>query len=209
MNKEQVCREKTASNTEQVGSLQAEIDRIATEIEKLTPTQKDNTEHKIFARLLSLEHMDKPLVDSLVKSVKIYLGGKIQVVWNFSCFHDIMISDEGDSSNAEVSNRVWLYYCSDAGWEELNRVRDGVTDCASKMGLTVIGESFDNAGFSITAKGFKEMQRAVRQGRVDKVIVPTLDGVSKTTNAYRAFEKAILKRDIKFYDMHGNLIIGE
>lgn len=202
-------REKTASNTEQVGSLQAEIDRIATEIEKLTPTQKDNTEHKILARLLSLEHMDKPLVDSLVKSVKIYLGGKIQVVWNFSCFHDIMISDEGDSSNAEVSNRVWLYYCSDAGWEELNRVRDGVTDCASKMGLTVIGESFDNAGFSITAKGFKEMQRAVRQGRVDKVIVPILDGVSKTTNAYRAFEKAILKRDIKFYDMHGNLIIGE
>ena len=136
------------------------------------------------------------------------MGGKIQIEWKFSCFHDIM-NLNGDSSTAEVSNRVWLYYCSDDGWEELNRVRDGVTDCASKMGLTVIGESFDNAGFSITAKGFKEMQRAVRQGRVDKVIVPTLDGVSKTTNAYRAFEKAILKRDVKFYDMHGNLIIGE
>ena len=39
-------------------------------------------------------------------------------------------------------------------------------------------------------------------------IVPTLDGVAKTTNAYRAFEKAILKRNVKFYDMHGNLIIG-
>jgi hypothetical protein len=113
-----------------------------------------------------------------------------------------------DSSTAEVSNRVWLYYCSDDGWEELNRMRTGVMDCASRMSLTVIGESFDNAGLSITAKGFKEMQRAVRQGRVDKVIVPTLDGVAKTTNAYRAFEKAILKRNVKFYDMHGNLIIG-
>ena len=151
--------------------------------------------------------MDKPLVDSLIKSVKISLGGKIQIEWKFSCFHDIMNLND-DSSTAEVSNRVWLYYCSDDGWEELNRMRTGVMDCASRMSLTVIGESFDNAGLSITAKGFKEMQRAVRQGRVDKVIVPTLDGVAKTTNAYRAFEKAILKRNVKFYDMHGNLIIG-
>lgn len=31
----------------------------------------------------------------------------------------------------------------------------------------------------------------------------------KVEHSFRAFEKAILKRDIKFYDMHGNLIIGE
>lgn len=200
-------REKSATNTEHINSLQAETDSIAAEIEKLSPTQNDNTEHKLLARLLALEHMDKPLVDSLIKSVKISLGGKIQIEWKFSCFHDIMNLND-DSSTAEVSNRVWLYYCSDDGWEELNRMRTGVMDCASRMSLTVIGESFDNAGLSITAKGFKEMQRAVRQGRVDKVIVPTLDGVAKTTNAYRAFEKAILKRNVKFYDMHGNLIIG-
>ncbi len=77
------------------------------------------------------------------------------------------------------------------------------------MGLSVIGESFDNAGLSITATGFTEMQRAVRQERVDKVIVPTLEGVSKNTETYASLERAILKRKVKLYDMHGNLIIGE
>ncbi len=43
-------------------------------------------------------------------------------------------------------------------------------------------------GSVLPQKGFKKKcKRAVRQGRVDKVIVPTLDGVAKTTNAYRAF----------------------
>ncbi len=48
------------------------------------------------------------------------------------------------------------------------------------------------------------MPRAVRGRKL-----PTLDGVSKTTNAYRTFEKTIIKCKIKFYDMHGNLMIGD
>lgn len=74
--------------------------------------------------------------------------------------------------------------------------------------MRVVGDSNDNAGLSLTATGFKEMQRAVRQGSVNAVIVPTLDGISKTTEVYTSFERGIRKRKVKLYDMHGNLIIG-
>lgn len=160
-----------------------------------------------------LEKLDKQLIDCLVKSVEIYSGGKIHVAWKFSYFCDIMKSEESqtesDVSKMEISNRVWLYYCSADGWDKLNLTRQRIADCARKMGLSVVGESFDNAGISITATGFKEMQRAVRQGRVDKIIVPTFEGVSKTTEAYAALERAIIKRKVKLYDMHGKLIIGK
>ena len=108
----------------------------------------------------------------------------------------------------ETSNRVWPYYCSDEGLEKLNSIRQAVSECAKQLGLRVVGDSNDNAGLSLTANGFKEMQRAVRQGSVNAVIVPTLDGISKTTEVYTSFERGIRKRKVKLYDMHGNLIIG-
>lgn len=49
-------------------------------------------------------------------------------------------------SKMEISNRVWLYYCSDEGWKKLNDVRLAVSECAEKLGLKVGGDSFDNAG---------------------------------------------------------------
>lgn len=205
-------RTQTTANTDKVMSLREEIEKLSAEVETLTPDTDVKTERRLLKRLLTLEKLDKALVDCLVKTVEIYSGGKIHVVWKFSYFCDIMNSaksqTEADVSKTEISNRVWLYYCSADGWDKLNEIRQRVSDCASKMGLSVIGESFDNAGISITATGFKEMQRAVRQGRVDKVIVPTLEGVAKTTEAYAALERAILKRKVKLYDMHGNLIIG-
>lgn len=162
--------------------------------------------------MLSIEKLDKALVDCLVKSVTIYLEGKIHIEWKFSYFCDIMNNKDGrtadDVPEMEISNRVWLYYCSDEGWEKLNDVRQAVSECAEKLGLKVVGDSFDNAGLSLTANGFKEMQRAVRQGRVNAVIVPTMEGVSKTTEVYTSFERGIRKRKVKLYDMHGNLIIG-
>ena len=91
---------------------------------------------------------------------------------------------------------------------KLNEARRKTVTLAEKKGWTVIGESFDNAGLSITASGFKEMQRAIRQGRVDNVIVASLNGVSTGTNAYQRFEQAILKRKVKLYDADDNLIIG-
>lgn len=206
-------RKQTAANTDKVMTLREEIEKLSVEVEALTPDTDVKTERRLLKRLLSLEKLDKELVDCLVKTVEIYSGGKIHVVWKFSYFCDIMNSaesqTEADVSKTEISNRVWLYYCSADGWDKLNQTRQSVSDCASRMGLSVIGESFDNAGLSITATGFKEMQRAVRQGRVDKVIVPTLEGVSKNTEAYAALERAILKRKVKLYDMHGNLIIGD
>ena len=57
--------------------------------------------------------------------------------------------------------------------------------------MKVVGDSNDNAGLSLTANGFKEMQRAVRQGSVNAVIVPTLDGISKTTEVYTSFEREL------------------
>ena len=110
--------------------------------------------------------------------------------------------------DTEIANRVWLYYCSADGWDKLNEARRKTVTLAEKKGWTVIGESFDNAGLSITASGFKEMQRAIRQGRVDNVIVASLNGVSTGTNAYQRFEQAILKRKVKLYDADDNLIIG-
>lgn len=119
--------------------------------------------------------------------------------------------DEQDikkNCDPEISNRVWLYYCSADGWDKLNEARRKTVTLAEKKGWTVIGESFDNAGLSITASGFKEMQRAVRQGRVDNVIVTSLNGVSTGTKAYQRFEQAVLKRKVKLYDADDNLLIG-
>ena len=52
------------------------------------------------------------------------------------------------------------------------------------------------------------MQRAVRQGRVDNVIVTSFNDVSTQTKAYQRFEQAVLKRKVKRYDAADNLIIG-
>lgn len=118
------------------------------------------------------------------------------------------LENEISEPQAEISNRVWLYYCSADGWDKLNDVRNQTVSFAEQKSWTIIGESFDNAGVSLTATGFKEMQRAVRQGRVDNVIVPTLNGVSTSTQAYQKFERSVLKRKVKLFDVQGNLIIG-
>ena len=174
--------------------------------------ENESEETKLLTKLIEVETPGKELIDCLVESVDVYCGGKINISWKFSNFCDIMDNNDGQDGkknfDTEISNRVWLYYCSAEGWDRLNEARQKTVILAERKGWTVIGESFDNAGLSITASGFKEMQRAIRQGRVDNVIVASLNGVSTGTKAYQRFEQAVLKRKVKLYDADDNLLIG-
>ena len=61
--------------------------------EKLAEIQTDkneNNECKLLKRLLAVEKLDKAPIGCLVKSVTIYLEGKIYIEWKFSYFCDIM-----------------------------------------------------------------------------------------------------------------------
>ena len=108
------------------------------------------------------------------------------------------------AKNNELFEMLMDKKIDDANYRE----QTGLNAEKLREGWTVIGESFDNAGLSITASGFKEMQRAVRQGRVDNVIVTSFNDVSTRTKAYQRFEQAVLKRKVKLYDADDNLIIG-
>ncbi len=52
------------------------------------------------------------------------------------------------------------------------------------------------------------MREAVRQGRVDKILVYALDGLPKRSKICERFKRQILKRHISMYDVYGNLLIG-
>lgn len=205
-------REQTGLNAEKLREYRMELDELLAKAESVKPSESRSEETKLLTKLLEVETLSKELIDCLVESVEVYCGGKINISWKFSNFCDIMDNEDGQdikkNCDTEISNRVWLYYCSADGWDKLNEARRKTVTLAEKKGWTVIGESFDNAGLSITASGFKEMQRAVRQGRVDNVIVASLNGVSTGTKAYQRFEQAVLKRKVKLYDADDNLLIG-
>lgn len=205
-------REQTGLNAEKLRECRLRMDELIARSESMKPSESRSEETKLLTKLLEVETPSKELIDCLVESVEVYCGGKINISWKFSNFCDIMDEKDGQdlkkNFDTEIANRVWLYYCSADGWDKLNEARRKTVTLAEKKGWTVIGESFDNAGLSITASGFKEMQRAIRQGRVDNVIVASLNGVSTGTNAYQRFEQAILKRKVKLYDADDNLIIG-
>ncbi len=115
------------ANTDRVLSLREEIEKLSVEAEALSPEADKKTERRLLKCLLTLEKLEKALVDCLVKYVEAYSGEKIHVVWNFSYFYDIMNSAKSQIneyvSKKEISNRVWLYYCSADGWDKLNRTR--------------------------------------------------------------------------------------
>ena len=56
--------------------------------------------------------------------------------------------------------------------------------------------------------GFRQMRDAAKQGRVDNVLVYTLDGLSKRSKNYARFQRQIEKRHVLMYDRNGNLLIG-
>ena len=205
-------REQTGLNAEKLREYRTELDELLAKAESVKPSENRSEETKLLTKLLEVETLNKELIDCLVNSVEVYCGGKINISWKFSNFCDIMNKEDGQdlkkNFDTEIANRVWLYYCSAEGWNKLNEARQKTVTLAKKKGWTVIGESFDNAGLSITASGFKEMQRAVRQGRVDNVIVTSFNDVSTRTKAYQRFEQAVLKRKVKLYDADDNLIIG-
>lgn len=205
-------REQTGLNAEKLREYRTELDELLAKAESVKPSENRSEETKLLTKLLEVETLNKELIDCLVNSIEVYCGGKINISWKFSNFCDIMNKEDGQdlkkNFDTEIANRVWLYYCSAEGWNKLNEARQKTVTLAKKKGWTVIGESFDNAGLSITASGFKEMQRAVRQGRVDNVIVTSFNDVSTRTKAYQRFEQAVLKRKVKLYDADDNLIIG-
>lgn len=208
---DEAYKRKTAVNTESARLCQETIDKAREELILLSAAADVTPEKSVLKKLVDMQTITKDLIDLLVKSIEVFPGGKINIVWNFSQFYDIMVSDEADdnvSTETLLGNRVWIYFCSSEGWEHLNSVREQAVQLAGSRNWTIVGDSFDNAGLSLTANGFKEMQRAVRQGRVDKVIVPTLAGVKKDTEVYQRFERGILKRKAELYDLNGNLLIG-
>ena len=56
--------------------------------------------------------------------------------------------------------------------------------------------------------GFGRCETRQNKGRVDNILVYTLDGLSKRSKNYARFQRQIEKRHVLMYDRNGNLLIG-
>ena len=110
---------------------------------------------------------------------------------------DYYIEQHPDLSGAKILEFV------DDGYSGTSFDRPGV----QKL-LQMVGDSFDNSKPCLEANGFRQMRDAAKQGRVDNVLVYTLDGLSKRSKNYARFQRQIEKRHVLMYDRNGNLLIG-
>lgn len=68
---------KTVANNDLVQRCREDIAKLEEELAGIPTVKEEKNERKLLKRLLSIEKLDKALVDCLVKSVTIYLEGKI------------------------------------------------------------------------------------------------------------------------------------
>lgn len=71
---------KTVANNDLVQRCREDVAKLEEELSSIPTVKEEKNERKLHKRLLSIEKLDKALVDCLVKSVPIYLEGKINIV---------------------------------------------------------------------------------------------------------------------------------
>lgn len=210
---DETYKRRVAENKQKVAECQERIDRLAEQLQELPEVPNTGVEKTLIGKLLSIEKLDRRLADLTVKCVKVFKNGTLEIEWNFSTMFDDMFPQdllEMLPRKELVSiERTWIYYCTLDGWARMSEMRQELYDLAERNGWLVIGDSFDNATPALEEHGFRQMREAMRQGRIDNILVYTLDGMPKRSQNYERFKRQIEKRHLRLYDAKGNLLIGE
>ena len=197
---------------QKVARCQRAVETLKEKLRELPEIPDAVAEKTLIGKILSLKKLDRKLADITVKNVDVFKDGTLKIEWNFSGLFDSMfpqdLLDTLPKTNTLKMTRTWIYYCTVDGWDRLNEMRSELFAYADERDWIVIGDSFDNSKPCLEANGFRQMREAVRQGRVDNILVYTLDGLPKKSKNYERFKRQIEKRHICMYDRKGNLLIG-
>lgn len=203
---------RMAENNRKVAECQKQVDALNEALQSMPEVPDAMSEKTLIGKILSLERLDRKLADLTVKCVHVFKDGSLQIEWNFSGLFDSMFPQDLlevlPRTETVMLNRTWIYCCTVDGWDELERMRQKLFAYAESRQWLVVGDSFDNSKPCLEANGFRQMRDAAKQGRVDNVLVYTLDGLSKRSKNYARFQRQIEKRHVLMYDRNGNLLIG-
>ena len=203
---------RMAENNRKVAECQKQVDALNEALQSMPEVPDAMSEKTLIGKILSLERLDRKLADLTVKCVHVFKDGSLQIEWNFSGLFDSMFPQDLlevlPRTETVMLNRTWIYCCTVDGWDELERMRQVLFAYAESRQWLVVGDSFDNSKPCLEANGFRQMRDAAKQGRVDNVLVYTLDGLSKRSKNYARFQRQIEKRHVLMYDRNGNLLIG-
>ena len=203
---------RMAENNRKVAECQKQVDALNEALQSMPEVPDAMSEKTLIGKILSLERLDRKLADLTVKCVHVFKDGSLQIEWNFSGLFDSMFPQDLlevlPRTETVMLNRTWIYCCTVDGWDELERMRQELFAYAESRQWLVVGDSFDNLKPCLEANGFRQMRDAAKQGRVDNVLVYTLDGLSKRSKNYARFQRQIEKRHVLMYDRNGNLLIG-
>ena len=203
---------RMAENNRKVAECQKQVDALNEALQSMPEVPDAMSEKTLIGKILSLERLDRKLADLTVKCVHVFKDGSLQIEWNFSGLFDSMFPQDLlevlPRTETVMLNRTWIYCCTVDGWDELERMRQELFAYAESRKWLVVGDSFDNSKPCLEANGFRQMRDAAKQGRVDNILVYTLDGLSKRSKNYARFQRQIEKRHVLMYDRNGNLLIG-
>ena len=203
---------RMAENNRKVAECQKQVDALNETLQSMPEVPDAMSEKTLIGKILSLERLDRKLADLTVKCVHVFKDGSLQIEWNFSGLFDSMFPQDLlevlPRTETVMLNRTWIYCCTVDGWDELERMRQELFAYAESRKWLVVGDSFDNSKPCLEANGFRQMRDAAKQGRVDNILVYTLDGLSKRSKNYARFQWQIEKRHVLMYDRNGNLLIG-
>ena len=203
---------RMAENNRKVAECQKQVDALNEALQSMPEVPDAMSEKTLIGKILSLERLDRKLADLTVKCIHVFKDGSLQIEWNFSGLFDSMFPQDLlevlPRTETVMLNRTWIYCCTVDGWDELERMRQELFAYAEGRQWLVVGDSFDNSKPCLEANGFRQMRDAAKQGRVDNVLVYTLDGLSKRSKNYARFQRQIEKRHVLMYDRNGNLLIG-
>lgn len=203
---------RMAENNRKVAECQKQVDALNEALQSMPEVPNAMSEKTLIGKILSLERLDRKLADLTVKCVHVFKDGSLQIEWNFSGLFDSMFPQDLlevlPRTETVMLNRTWIYCCTVDGWDELERMRQELFAYAESRKWLVVGDSFDNSKPCLEANGFRQMRDAAKQGRVDNILVYTLDGLSKRSKNYARFQRQIEKRHVLMYDRNGNLLIG-
>ena len=203
---------RMAENNRKVAECQKQVDALNEALQSMPEVPDAMSEKTLIGKILSLERLDRKLADLTVKCIHVFKDGSLQIEWNFSGLFDSMFPQDLlevlPRTETVMLNRTWIYCCTVDGWDEVERMRQELFAYAEGRQWLVVGDSFDNSKPCLEANGFRQMRDAAKQGRVDNVLVYTLDGLSKRSKNYARFQRQIEKRHVLMYDRNGNLLIG-
>ena len=188
---------RMAENNRKVAECQKQVDALNEALQSMPEVPDAMSEKTLIGKILSLERLDRKLADLTVKCVHVFKDGSLQIEWNFSGLFDSMFPQDLlevlPRTETVMLNRTWIYCCTVDGWDELERMRQELFAYAESRQWLVVGDSFDNSKPCLEANGFRQMRDAAKQGRVDNVLVYTLDGLSKRSKNYARFQRQIEK----------------